>query len=148
MGLKINKPAGWVSAAEIAKTEAVTPAPAPAPVAAAPAVKKETPVSKPEPAAPKKTVIASAGGELATLLKQLRKDKGEQSIIKGSEQPDVPRLATGLFEFDFATGGGFPKGRYSIIYGPESSGKTNACYAAVANAQKQPPPCNKAGRHL
>ena len=42
------------------------------------------------------------------------------------------------------TGGGFPKNRYSIVYGPESSGKTNLVYKAIASAQRLPPPCNKA----
>ncbi|KVR21631.1 hypothetical protein WK13_34400 [Burkholderia ubonensis] len=63
--------------------------------------------------------------------------------MPGSQVPQVERIATGLFEFDFATGGGFPKGRYSIVFGPESSGKTNICYCAVATAQRGPASCNK-----
>jgi recombination protein RecA len=89
------------------------------------------------PASPKKT------SELQTLLAQIHKEKGEKVVIKGNEQPVVARLPTGVFEFDFATGGGFPRGRYSIVYGPESSGKTNICYKAARNAQQLPEPCNK-----
>src|ERR1017187_6765122 len=48
-----------------------------------------------------------------------------------------------MFEFDYFTGGGFPKGRYTIVYGPESSGKTNLALKAVVAAQHLPPPCNK-----
>lgn len=81
--------------------------------------------------------------ELNILLAQIAKEKGDKVVIRGSEVPNVERIPTGIFEFDFATGGGFPRSRYSIVYGPESSGKTNVCYAAIANAQKMPPPCNK-----
>ena len=43
------------------------------------------------------------------------------------------RIPTGLFPFDLATGGGFPRGRASVIYGPESSNKTNMALRAIAN---------------
>jgi len=65
-------------------------------------------------------------------------------LVRGNEIKPVRRLPTGIFEFDFYTGGGFPCGRYSTVYGPESSNKTNLCLKAVASAQRQKPPCNKA----
>lgn len=109
---------------------------------------------KPEPAKPveataaepaKKVEAAKAsGGELAMILKQIEKDKGDKVCVKASSIPDVLRIATGDFEFDFATGGGFPRGRLSIVYGPESSGKTNIYLRAVATVQSMPGPCNKA----
>lgn len=83
-------------------------------------------------------------GMLAEVLAGIRKDKGDQVIVAGNKIPVVRRLPTGIFEFDFYTGGGFPCGRYSIVYGPESSNKTNLCLRAVAQAQKQPAPKNKA----
>lgn len=82
--------------------------------------------------------------ELAEAMKLLKKKLGEKSIVRGSEIPNPKRLPTGVFEFDLATGGGFPENRYSIVYGPESSGKTNLMYKAIAKAQRRPPPCNKA----
>jgi recombination protein RecA len=83
-------------------------------------------------------------GTLVEVLAGIRKDKGEKVVVMGNKIPVVRRLPTGVFEFDFYTGGGFPCGRYTIVYGPESSNKTNLALKAVANAQKLPPPCNKA----
>ena len=96
-----------------------------------------------EEEAPKPVKKAVSGGELKAILAQIRKEKGENVVNKGSEIHTVLRIPTGVFEFDLATGGGFPRGRYSIVYGPESSGKTNICYAAAAQAQRLPEPCNK-----
>lgn len=89
-----------------------------------------------EPVVPKKV------SELNEILKAIRKEKGDKMVVRACDIPNVERLATGLYEFDDATGGGFPRGRYSIVYGPESSGKSNICYAAAATAQRLPPPCN------
>lgn len=87
--------------------------------------------------------IKKSSGELGTLLKQFSKDKGEGVWSKANSIPKVDRIPTGVFEFDLATNGGFPKGRLSIVYGPESSGKSNICYKLVASAQKLPENCNK-----
>lgn len=86
----------------------------------------------------------SSSGSLMEVLAAIRKEKGDKVVVTGNKIPVVRRLPTGIFEFDFYTGGGFPCGRYSIVYGPESSCKTNICLKAVANAQKLPEPCNKA----
>lgn len=84
-------------------------------------------------------------GELAGIIQNIQKETGsEKSMLLGSQVPQVRRLPTGVFEFDLATGGGFPFNRFSIVYGPESSGKTNLLYKAIASAQRLPPPCNKA----
>jgi recombination protein RecA len=102
----------------------------------APAAKKElkvVPPTTPEPATPRK--VAS---ESVQLIAQIKKDKGDKTVILGHQVPDVIRVPTGDFEFDFATGGGFPCGRYSIIYGPESSCKTNLTYLAIAEVQRRP----------
>lgn len=84
------------------------------------------------------------GTSLSTVLSAIRKTKGDQVVVTGNTIPIVQRLPTGVFEFDFYIGGGFPKGRYTIVYGPESSNKTNICLKAVAAAQRQPETCNKA----
>lgn len=101
---------------------------------------------KPEPVSKKKsnTPKGPISGTLTEVLAGIRKDKGDKVIVRANKIPQVRRMPTGIFEFDFYTGGGFPCGRYSIVYGPESSCKTNVALKAVANAQKQPPPCNKA----
>jgi recombination protein RecA len=49
----------------------------------------------------------------------------------------VDAIPTGAINLDAAIGvGGFPRGRITEIYGPESSGKTTVCLHVVANAQK------------
>ena len=90
------------------------------------------------------SIAPSKTGELFTAMATIKKQLGEKSIVYGNQIPNPERLPTGVFEFDLATGGGFPKNRYSIVYGPESSGKTNLVYKAIASAQRLPPPCNKA----
>jgi recombination protein RecA len=90
------------------------------------------------------TVTPKKSGELAGILSAIKKEKGDKVVMAGSDIHPVERIATGMFEVDIAIGGGFPRGRYSIIYGPEGSTKTNVCYCAIATAQRMPPPCNKA----
>lgn len=83
------------------------------------------------------------GSDLKTILAALKKEKGEKVIVRANTIPPIRRLPTGLFELDYYLGGGFPMGRYSIVYGPESSNKTNIALKATAQAQRLPPPCNK-----
>jgi recombination protein RecA len=93
---------------------------------------------------PKKKNPPPSSGSLLEVLASIRKDKGDKVIVAGNQIPTVKRMPTGIFELDFALGGGFPCGRYSIVYGPESGNKTNICLKAVAKAQQLPGPCNKA----
>jgi recombination protein RecA len=74
-------------------------------------------------------------GQSDAILKQIQKQFGEASATQGAEYENPPRLPTGIFPFDLATGGGFPRGKISIVYGPESSGKTNIVLKAVAMHQ-------------
>lgn len=89
-------------------------------------------------------VKGGSSGELAAIMAKINKESGAKSIMVGSQVPDCTRLPTGVFEFDLATGGGFPDNRMSIVYGPESSGKTNLAYKAMAMAQRCAVDCNKA----
>jgi len=107
----------------------------PEPVVVEPAVKKGK--------AQKEVKSAFPTGSTAAITAAIHKSKGEHVVVAGNSIPPVPRLRTGIFEFDLYTGGGFPRGRYSIVYGPESSCKTNLAYAAAAQAQRDSPNCNK-----
>lgn len=107
------------------------------------ALKLKSPTPVPAVVPVVKTKGKPPSGTVADVLAGIRKDKGDKVVVMGNKIPIVRRLATGIFEFDFYTGGGFPCGRYSIVYGPESSNKTNLCLKAVAAAQKLAPPCNK-----
>lgn len=74
------------------------------------------------------------------ILKKVKKEYGESVAKKGSEgHHEVTRIPTGVFAFDLASGGGFPMGRVSLVYGAESSNKTNICLKAIANIQKLQP---------
>lgn len=73
----------------------------------------------------------------AEILKKVQKDYGQSVAKKGSETyADTPRIPTGIFPFDLASGGGFPMGRVSIVFGPESSNKTNVVLKAIGEGQK------------
>ncbi len=72
-------------------------------------------------------------------INQIQRQFGKGSIMRlGSEEAEaVPTIPTGALSLDMALGvGGFPKGRITEIYGPESSGKTTLALHVVAEAQK------------
>src|SRR5947208_8193975 len=76
---------------------------------------------------------------LGATLGQIEKQFGKGSIIRLGAQAvqAVPAISTGSISVDFALGvGGFPRGRISEIFGPESSGKTTIALQVVAEAQK------------
>lgn len=98
------------------------------------------PRPKPPAAQPKK---AAPSAEMVAFLKAAEKNAPRVVMMANAILP-IERIPTGVFEFDYRTGGGFPRGRISVVYGPESSGKSNIAYKAIANAQRLPPPCNRA----
>lgn len=69
------------------------------------------------------------------LLKQFQKDMGEGAGVMGNVMTQADRIPTGLFELDTALAGGLPKGKVIMIYGPESSNKTNIALRAIAMHQ-------------
>ncbi len=76
---------------------------------------------------------------LSATLSQIEKQFGKGSVIRLGAQPavSVPAISSGSISVDFALGvGGFPRGRISEIFGPESSGKTTVALQVVAEAQK------------
>jgi recombination protein RecA len=74
-------------------------------------------------------------------LGQIEKQFGKGSIVRlGSKDAIVPVsvISTGSISLDAALGvGGFPRGRISEIFGPESSGKTTIALQVVAEAQRR-----------
>lgn len=75
----------------------------------------------------------------ADMLKTFQKDHGESVGSFGGQLIDSTRIPTGIFPLDLAMGGGFPRGKCSMIYGPESSGKTNLVLLAIAQHQRMFP---------
>lgn len=69
-----------------------------------------------------------------------KKDGDSGNVLTGAESfVDLKRIPTGIFGFDYATGGGFPCGKISVVYGLESSGKSIITYCAIRQAQLQDP---------
>src|SRR5271168_4181062 len=76
---------------------------------------------------------------LGATLGQIEKQFGKGSVIRLGAQAvvAVPAISTGSISVDYALGvGGFPRGRISEIFGPESSGKTTVALQVIAEAQK------------
>jgi len=74
-------------------------------------------------------------------MEQIEKQYGKGSIMRLGEQAGVKNaidvIPTGILPLDLALGtGGLPRGRIVEIYGPEASGKTTVCLAAISEAQK------------
>lgn len=81
------------------------------------------------------TIKAKGGGSAKDALKVFQKAHGDTVGNFGGNPNQADRCPTGLFPFDLATGGGFPRCRASMVYGPESSGKTNLILRAIATNQ-------------
>src|SRR5271169_2181046 len=76
---------------------------------------------------------------LGATLSKIEKDFGKGAVIRLGAQPvqAVPSISSGSISLDYALGaGGFPRGRISEIFGPESSGKTTVALQVIAEAQK------------
>ncbi|MBO5751472.1 MAG: recombinase RecA [Kiritimatiellae bacterium] len=76
---------------------------------------------------------------LEEVMKTIRKEFGEMSILRLGDAADTPveAIPTGALSLDIALGvGGLPRGRIVECYGHESSGKTTLALHVVANAQK------------
>ena len=59
--------------------------------------------------------------DLQQMLKEFQKTLGDEVGAFGGYYETAERIPTGLFPFDLATGGGFPRHRVTEIYGPEGS---------------------------
>jgi len=81
-----------------------------------------------------------ASKSTSEILKGIKKEYGDAIASIGSEgYKDTIRIPSGIFPFDLMSGGGFPMGRVSVVYGPESSGKTNLVLRALSEGQRMFP---------
>jgi len=79
-------------------------------------------------------------GSVDNAISQIQRQFGKGSIMRlgAAEIEKIPVISTGCLSLDIALGvGGFPKGRITEIYGPESSGKTTLALHVVAEAQNE-----------
>ncbi|MDR1591602.1 MAG: recombinase RecA [Prevotellaceae bacterium] len=76
---------------------------------------------------------------LQLAMDKIEKDHGKGAIMKlGDEKiEEVSVIPSGSIGLNVALGvGGYPRGRVTEIYGPESSGKTTLAIHAIAEAQR------------
>ena len=68
--------------------------------------------------------------KLKDALNDLKQQYGTDSLaVMGRNlNSNIPRLKSGISDFDHMLGGGLPKGRLTEVWGPESSGKTTLAY--------------------
>ena len=70
-------------------------------------------------------------------INQLLKDKDLNLRLGNSETFDYERIPFNIPALDQLTGGGIPKKRFTLIYGPTNVGKSYLASQIVVNAQKQ-----------
>lgn len=72
---------------------------------------------------------------LDEIVAGINKEYGHTVVGTGVTWSESDRIPTGWFPFDLATGGGFPMGGVSVVFGPESSCKTSVALRAIAQCQ-------------
>jgi recombination protein RecA len=86
-------------------------------------------------------VITEREKALELAISQIEKRFGKGSIMKLGDSAGIPPIEvipSGSLALDLALGvGGIPRGRFTEIFGPESSGKTTLAQHIIAEAQKQ-----------
>lgn len=96
--------------------------------------KKEAPSKDEKPEAketdPKK--------RLAAVMASINKMYGPGTILRATEANSLimSRVSSGIFDLDLRLGGGWPRGRISMLKGEYSAGKTVLCLMAVAQFQR------------
>lgn len=62
-------------------------------------------------------------------------------VTLGSDYPAIEKIPTGSLVLDRLTGGGFARGRHSVLYGDWQAGKSLALYRTMAQAQLRGETC-------
>lgn len=74
---------------------------------------------------------------LEATLDKIRSQYGEASVRKVGGNSQIERISSGDVMLDWATGGGFPMGRWIHCYGAYSSAKTLTSWNVIRNAQEK-----------
>ncbi len=85
------------------------------------------------------------GTALERLMQQVNATYGEGTLLPAvrAESLIVDWIPTGIFDLDVRTGGGFPRGRITLIKGKFSSWKTALCYKGLSSVQRMCRFCGK-----
>lgn len=86
-----------------------------------------------------KTGVTQSIEDLVAKMQSVAKSEHKVQVASKIKYPDMARLPTGIYGLDYMTGGGLPKGKMSMFWGPKSSGKTMALLCAIAQAQLEDP---------
>ncbi len=90
-------------------------------------------------AASKESISEGRLKSVDSAITQIQRQFGKGAIMRlgSDERENIPAIPTGILSIDLALGvGGFPRGRITEIYGPESSGKTTLALHVIAQAQR------------
>lgn len=78
------------------------------------------------------------------VMSKIREKLGPGSIMLAAESnlESIARLPTGIAVLDTALGGGIPRGRFTVFWGAQSSGKSSTAIRVASYAQRQCRNCN------
>lgn len=74
--------------------------------------------------------------KLKDILREINKKFGKNSIRFASEEKNNEKMPFGVKEIDEFIGGGIPIGKFTILYGSASTGKSTLAYTQIATLQK------------
>ena len=74
--------------------------------------------------------------KLREIVREINKKFGKNSIRFASEEENKEKLPFGVREIDEFIGGGIPIGRFTILYGAPSTGKSTLAYTQITTLQK------------
>lgn len=77
--------------------------------------------------------------EIESLIKQIRKNKGDKTIVRGVDAVQPFRIRTNVFMLDYALLGGIPFNRTTMIHGKKHGGKTTLAKKIVSSVQRSLP---------
>lgn len=79
---------------------------------------------------------SAAPATVEALEAMINKKFGARTIMRGDDESlEITRLSTGVLSVDWLLAGGFPRARYTELYGPPSTGKTTLAYYLIASTQ-------------
>lgn len=84
----------------------------------------------------------SAAEKLKLIQSQISKEYAEAGLIGLASEMEslvTEYLPTGFTALDKAMGGGWPRGKYGVIYGPEQTCKTTICIHTIAKSHRDDP---------